>query len=200
MNISMSALLLTSARAVILGLALGVLYDAVRIVKCLLCVVKYGSTRRFARVYDKGVYDIFPKKNSGVASYVLTAIFDILFSLAVTISFVLFLYAFNHGIFRWFILLSCIAGFAAYHVTLGRLLIRITDAASDALRLIINISVYVLFLPFVYVARLASKLYSALFAPAVNKIARRIDKIKNRRYTLKCIKELDRFFDFQVKG
>lgn len=200
MTVSMSALLLTSARAVILGLFFGVLYDVVRIMKCLLCVVKYGSRRRFARVYDKGVYDIFPSNNSGVVSYILTAVFDVIYFIAVTVSFVLFLYAFNHGIFRWFILLSCGAGFAAYHVTVGRLVIRVTDASSDFLRLIINLAVFVLSLPVLYAARLSEKLYSRLLSPLINKITSRIDKLRNRRYTFKCIKELDKFFDFQVKG
>ena len=195
----MSALVLTSARALLLGVLFGVLYDAVRILKCLLCVAKYGDKRRFDKVYSMGVCDIFPRSPGGVVAYALTALFDVLYFVVVTVSFVLFLYAFNFGIFRWFILLACIAGFFAYHSSLGKIVIRSVDAASDLLRLFVNIFVFVCVLPFRYLYRFGVKMYEILLSRYVNKIRSRIDKRINRRYTLKCIKELDKFFVFQVE-
>ena len=195
----MSALVLTSARALILGVAFGALYDVFRVLKCLLCVAKYGDKHRFAKIYSKGVSDVFPGAPGGAVSYVVTALFDVLYLSVVTVAFVLFLYAFNYGIFRWFILLSCFAGFFAYHFSAGRLLIKSVDAVSDLLRLVFNLLLYVLALPIKYLYFAFRKIYQFLFAPAVNKIKSRIDKIRNKRYTLKCIKELENFFEFRVE-
>ncbi len=195
----MSALVLTGARSLILGVLFGVLYDVFRVLKCLLCVARYGDKRRFARVYSRGVYDIFPSTPRGAVAYALTAVFDVLFSIAVTVSFVLFLYAFNFGKFRWFILVCCAAGFLTYHVSLGRLVIKGVDAASDLLRLVFNLLLFAAALPFRYLYRVFAKICSVLIAPALNKIKSRIDKRRNRRYTLKCTEKLDEFFDFQVE-
>ena len=195
----MSALVLTSARALILGVLFGVLYDGVRILKCFLCVAKYGDKRRFDKVYSKGVCDIFPRSPGGVVVYALTALFDVLYFIIVTVSFVLFLYAFNHGVFRWFILLACTVGFFAYRSSFGKLVIRSVDAASDLIRLAVNLAIYLFAIPFKFLYRLCIRLYMIFLYPTVGKIRSRIDKSKNRRYTLKCIKELDKFFVSQVE-
>lgn len=193
MRVSMSALVLTGARAVILGVFLGAVYDLFRIVKCLLRISDYGGRRRFEGIYKRGVKDVLPRRAGRVFSITVTAVCDVLYSVVFTVCFILFLYAFNHGIFRWFIFASCAAGVLLYHVSLGRLVIGVTGAAADFLRFVINVFLFALFYPL----KRAAVSFKKVSAPAIFKIRSALDKRRNRRYTLKCIKELDKFFVFQ---
>ncbi len=197
MEVSMSSLLRTSLYALILGGSIGALYDCVRILRVLFGVSEYTDRKRFEKVYSRGLCNVFKSARGGVFSIVFVALTDILFFISSSCAFVLFLYCFNYGIFRWFILLSCIAGFRIYYLTFGKVVISFSGMIADVLKLLINFAVFAAVSPLKFLLRSAVRVFNKTLCPLIRNIRRAIDKRRSVRYTLKCIESLS---DFVLNG
>lgn len=118
--------------ALLLGIALGVLWDVFRTMR----VWRGGDAgqsawsiklRRYRRRHSP--YPIFRMKRNDAEKphvshhFLWTFLEDLLFMMIAGISFLLFCFDINMGIVRWYLLLGVIAGFLLYYHTIGRLVI-----------------------------------------------------------------------------
>ena len=198
MEVSMAELVVTTSRALILGAFLGAMYDVVRILRVLFGVSKYNETEMLSSLYSRGVKNLFSNTGGKVFSVVFLAVTDFIFFAAATVVFVLFLYCYNYGRFRWFILLSSISGFWIYYHTLGRLIVIVSGRISEIFRFVINVAVYVILLPVRFTARLLKRVYYHTILKCISWFKTSIDKSRNKRYTLKCIEKINDFVKFRV--
>ncbi len=191
----MSSLARTALYALTFGIFLGAVYDLVRILRIIAGVSDYGVDIRFSGTYSGKIKNLFSGNRSRIFSSVFVAVTDFAFFMFAGISFILFLYCFNFGIFRWFILLSAILGFRLYYISIGRAVISLSGNIASVILFIINTLIYIAMIP----ARKAAKLLSAIFSAVVEntfaRLKRSIDKKHGKCYTHKCIKELDKFIE-----
>ena len=195
MEVSMRSLVFTSMYAVIFGAALGMFYDVFRILRIIFGVSEYGGRPPHCRLYKKGIPDLFSGKRGKAFSSVFVCITDIFYFVLSGIAFILFLYCFNYGRFRWFILLFTVLGFRLYYLSVGKAVIAVSGALSEFVKLFLNTVLFALLYPFRAAARLLSRFFRKTVRPAVFSIVFTIDKCRLKRYTLKCIKKIDKIVD-----
>lgn len=191
MEISMSALSLNCLYSAVLGVFLGALYDAVRLIRIVFGVSSYSDKRREFSIYSKGVFNIFSRKRGKVFTSVFLAVTDLLFFFLSAVAFILFLYVFNFGIFRWFFLLFAVIGFLIYYNSVGKLFVSVSTVISSYVMLALNVTLFAVLFPF----KILFHALRSLIKPLIAKIIAAIDKSKNKRYTLKCIDKLKKFTD-----
>lgn len=113
--------------ALVLGMWLGLFYDAIRLLRMMLGVVYRG---RFAHgPFDKLSCKVRTKVSAyrqrhrflRTLSRVLDFFLDVLFFVIAGIAFALFLYAVSDGVFRILFLLGAVLGFYLYRKTVGRI-------------------------------------------------------------------------------
>ena len=101
------------------SLALGVLLALVfGISRLPLDFIKHTALLRCKKQTFRFIYDLF---------------FDVLFSVIYAVAVVLFIYASNDGVIRYFMIVSSLFGTLLYHISLGKLFKRLTKAAARPL-------------------------------------------------------------------
>lgn len=110
--------------SLILGLIFGFLYDIIRTVDILMGVLSFSDGKSG---YKSGFWPAF-----------LLFFTDTLYILSVTVVFSVFLYAVNNGDFRLYIALACACGCAAYHATVGRLVVPLTGSMAKGVRIAVQ--------------------------------------------------------------
>lgn len=188
----MTGLSVTAVWAFFFGIFLGAVYDIVRIARTTLGVSSYGGEVKDFQIYKKGVGNLFSGTASPVFSYVFVFITDVLYFLFACVSFIIFIYHFNNGIFRWFFALSALFGFRAYYVTVGRVVIYLSGRISSYVKLLLNLLFFVISYPFIKLFKAVLKITK----PAVVHMKTSIDKTVMKRYTIKCTKKLKSIIDF----
>ena len=149
--------------ALVLGLLFGVLYDALRITRMLVGItpvhVKHISwTRRL------------PSRHIGrvgkgpVSELIFIHLLDIIYGLCTGVCFCVFLYALNNGRFRWYLLLGCALGFAAYYYSVGKLVLRLSGYIVAVLRSVVGCIVYLLTQPVLWIGRRLRRLLRPVWA------------------------------------
>ena len=109
--------------AIVCGAFLGAVYDIFRI-------ARIASSRDDSIRKSKST-DVRKRKRrlpERITEYILLFLEDLVFSLIVAFSVILFIYKFNGGISRFYILFSIGLGFLLYHLTLGKLVIKCSTA------------------------------------------------------------------------
>ena len=191
----MRSLVLTSLYAAVFGYFIGAFYDVFRILRIVFGVSPSVSSSRFDRLYKKGIPDVFSKERGKVFSAIFVGVTDVIFLTLSGVAFILFLYCFNYGKFRWFILATAVLGFRLYYLTLGKAVIFSSCFISDTLKLVLNFAVFLICYPFRLFSRLAAAFWQKTVSPRINSIALTIDKCRSKRYTLKRMKEIDDLVD-----
>ena len=139
MEISQFSFILLAVYSFCFGIALGVIYDIVRISRVVLGA-EYGNSDKID--YRNIELPIIKKKSYSVkfdkvlqkilAVYVVVS--DVLFVTACGAIMVLVAYAYNSGRVRAIMLLGLLAGFLAYYFTVGKLVIRLSRLVDFLLR------------------------------------------------------------------
>ena len=189
----MMEIALNVLRAFVLGLISGLVYDIFRIVKIAVGVCNFGRRGTFAKVYARGLKNVFPDSRGRVFSLIVTFFCDVLFFIIASVMFVLFLYVFNYGTFRALFLIAAVAGFISYRSSVGRIVLGSAGMISDLIRLIFNLITAAVRAPLVFLLRIIKKALRATVWRAMKKIKGNIDKRRMRRYTLLCTKRLSDF-------
>ncbi len=197
MPVSMTMLLRASLYAVILGILFGAAYDVIRISRVFLGVSTYGEKARFNRIYNNTFKDMLDFKRISILDGVFVFTGDLIYSLFVTVSFVLFLFAFNYGIFRWFILVCSVLGFFAYYFTVGKLIIYFSKELSDLIKLIVNLIIFVVLQPLKLIIVSLKYVYRHTAEVLLKRIKCTIDIKKKKRYTVKCKEQLKELIVFR---
>ncbi len=122
--------------AILLGAVWGVVYDifrVIRIARGASCPAdNYAAVKRLRAVRlklpelsgakrRKGKPEKSEKPKLHITETALVFIEDLLFTLACGLSFIIFVFSANSGMFRWFLLVGAAAGFCAYYFTVGKL-------------------------------------------------------------------------------
>ena len=118
--------------SLIFGLIAGVLYDAVRILRCCLGI-------KYRHSIPTRLSDIkLPLINNGnkegrlkkVKENLIMFFTDILYFVILTCLMCIFVYAVNNGKIRWYIYFFSFVGFLIYYFTLGKLIIKVSSVFS----------------------------------------------------------------------
>lgn len=181
--------------AVAFGIFLGVLYDGVRIFR-VLCGMPYrgGIPHRLAAFrFPLLPADLATRRAGKItarAHAVLLVLTDFLYALTAGLLFCVFVYWQNNGTFRLYYLLAAAPGFAAYYVTVGRLVLASAGSIVFLLRVLTAYLFLFIRVPLVFLAKMVARaavclwlwLYSPLYAAFV---ARRRLRAAGKAFLLK---------------
>lgn len=191
LNVSMGELGVCFLYSVCFGTVLGAVYDVFKIIKIILGVYNGNRKVYFSGSYGKYVKRIMKESNVRVYSYIVTMVSDILYFMLSGCLFSLFLYAFNYGIFRWFLLAGSLLGFVIYYNTLGKAVIKTAYIVADFVLLLINTALSVVCRIFRLAFCILFKMpYVKFLLPFIRKTVCTIDRKRFKRYTLKCINNI----------
>jgi hypothetical protein len=154
-------------RSLLCGVALGVFYDGIRLIK-LFCGVRYGEREE--------------KKNAALsaAHFILAFVTDIVFWVTVGVVSVALIYGSTGGIFRGSTYLCLAVGFVAYYFTLGRAVLflsrRLVKLCRRAARRMIKVAA----VPLSFIFKGIISLYHLTIGKIIGKIKERIRTRKNK--------------------
>ena len=175
--------------ALICGAALGGLYDVVRISRVMLGMSRYTGAACAPVLRSPFCKNSAPKGKKmplRVMRSVLLVVQDFVFCLTVGITTALLLFSHNSGEFRGFVLLGLGIGFAVYHFTVGRWVIRASEYVVFAIKAAFLYAVYYLTWPFITLGRRA---YVGIDR-TVKKQCQKSREKAIRRYTERCGQKL----------
>ena len=194
---SMGELILNFLYSIVLGVLLGLVYDLFRILRIALGAFRTDRKKHFESMYSKGVKRFFKGNGGKCYSYIVTALCDVLFFTLSACAFSVFLFAFNYGIFRWFLLLGCIVGFRLYYISLGKAVVAISVTAADFITLAFNCVLTCIVVPVILLARLIKRPAVKFLLPLWQKTVTDIDRRRLKRYTLNSIDKLGDIVQFR---
>lgn len=191
MSVSMTMLLRISLYAVILGVFFGALYDVVRIIRVFLGVTSNNGRSRINKLYKGNFKNYLNFRSNKAFNYIAVFLGDLIFFSLVTLCFILFLFRFNYGIFRWFILLSSVLGFSVYYFTVGKVVMLFSRELSELIRLTANFIIFVVIQPIKLILRLLKAVLRRTVKPLFIRIKCAIDMRRKKRYTVLCKNKLN---------
>lgn len=151
MEISFAEQLLVALNSVLLGLGLGAFYDLIRIVRVLLGVSyvnKFNLRLKNIRLpLIKNPLNSDRKKKK-IAEGIMIFITDIVYFFVATLVMTIYTYHINFGIVRWYIFAGAIVGVLFYYVTLGKLVISISECIAFFTKVAFLYLVYFISRPF----------------------------------------------------
>lgn len=185
MGISQSAIGALYLYALLLGIALGAIYDCLRITRVFLG--NHYSHRTARRLREIHLPLLSKGKTRGESRFLGLVVFfeDLFFCLFAGISLILLLYEANNGKFRFPVVLSAGCGFLLYRGTVGRLVMLFSEVIAFALETSMRYCVFFLLFPF----RWTGKRLLGFFRRISERIARKRQKKIRIRYTKR---EIDR--------
>ena len=155
------------------GVALGVLYDVLRIGRVLIGMNHYTSAAtvpvfcpKFCKRREKKSRTRFVT----ILLNILLGVQDILFCLTMGAAAAVLLFYHNNGEFRGFVIIAILAGLAVYLMTVGKLVINASEYVVFAVKTAILYIVYYMTWPFI-----------ALFRLLLNQARRIVARIQSRR-------------------
>lgn len=204
MEVSQSALFGMLLAGVLLGLVLGVLYDAFRLLRRAVSaagnrwVPAYAAAWKLPLLGCPGDWKRRGKLAGGV-SLTVTVFFDLLFGFVAGIAVLLLLYDRNDGIFRMSAPLGVAAGFFLYRFSVGRL----TSAFSDVILFFAGLLFRYLFhfvtLPVRLLLRAVRGGYRRFLAPVIKRKRETLERSRSDRRIAGILKDAgEAFFDTEV--
>lgn len=112
----------TIVESCVMGLIFGAGYDIIRVLQ-VLCGIRSGK-REKAHIH-------LSTKSSAFWLYLVS---DFVYMLLLAVVSSIFLGEVNHGILRWYLVLSCVAGLWLYRHTIGRLVMAISETMATAIQ------------------------------------------------------------------
>lgn len=160
--------------AFLTGIALGIFYDLIRLIKMFFWV-SYSAPRRLpSSVYKK------------IISFTVTFLTDIIFWITAGVLSILLLYCID-GVFRGMIYLGIAMGFLLYYVTVGRLILRLNEKLTAFMKKSFKKAVHIIFIPIHALCKVLISLYHLTIGKIIGKIIR---KIKTAREMKKALPEI----------
>lgn len=155
------------------GVALGVLYDVLRIGRVLIGMNHYTSAATVPAFCPKFCKRREKKSRTRFVTILLNILLgvqDILFCLTMGAAASVLLFYHNNGEFRGFVIIAILAGLAVYLMTVGKLVINASEYVVFAVKTAILYIVYYMTWPFI-----------ALFRLLLNQARRIVARIQSRR-------------------
>ncbi|MBQ9121205.1 MAG: spore cortex biosynthesis protein YabQ [Clostridia bacterium] len=158
MEISMSWQATATLWAVLVGACLGSVYDLVRLSRAFVGVRytnRFSSRLSRIRLPLIGTAEKEPRPLRKRGEFFLNlyiAAGDVLFFLISAVTVTVFLYHVNNGVFRWYLAFGIGAGFFLYYITVGKVVVAVSEVVAFALRAILRYLRYFLVRPVVWLA------------------------------------------------
>lgn len=156
MEISFAHQLWVFIMSFIVGIFYGVIYDFIRIIRCLLGI-RYNT--KIIKVFDKVQLPLIKKTNKNKKRYnslkenVIIVVTDIAYFFVITVFTSIFVYSVNNGRARWFMYVMFILGFMLYYFTVGRLVILLSGMITFFIRAIFAYVLFFIRAPFIPLVR-----------------------------------------------
>ena len=142
--------------SLVAGIALGVLYDVLRIGRVLIGMNHYTAAATVSAFCPKFCKRREKKSRSRIVTIffnILLVMQDILFCLTLGAVAAVLLFYHNNGEFRGFVIIAILAGLVAYLMTVGKLVIRASEYVVFAVKTAILYVVYYVTWPFIALFR-----------------------------------------------
>ena len=197
MYVSMSELSLMFLYSILLGFFLGASYDIIRLTR-IAVGVKYGTSGEknysFAKYSLIGKFFYSKEKNPSRKKHSFLPVFiflgDVTFCLFSSVAIAIFIYYFNSGEFRAFVLFGAALGFIIYYFTLGKMVIYLSERIIFIIKLV---SLYLLFFvsyPFYFLFDKIKRIICIIIQKNILIIRKLYDIIYINLYTARCKKEI----------
>ncbi len=160
------------------GVLLGAVYDTMRLSRVLFGVCHYVDISLNRNIRSPFSKQLPNRKASPIFAAFLLTLQDILFCLLAGILIAILLFYGNNGNFRGFVLFGILAGFLLYYVTIGKLLIRVSEYVIFAVKVAALYAAYYVTRPILLILRVAKKMYVAIWGRFCMYRIRRFDAAK----------------------
>lgn len=185
--------------SVLLGGILGVLYDAVRILRVFFGVSAYSlGARRLSEISFPLIGPLLPRHSPNkkrIWALLLLGVGDVLFALLAAVLFSVFLYVAASGYFRWFYLFGCGIGFFGYYFTVGKLVILSSETIVFLFRVFLRYILWIFLVPLRFLRWCTGLFLLHCVQPVLRKIRYRMALQYTRRVRSRLWR-LIRFSDF----
>jgi len=166
-DLSQEILLALLIKSFLAGVALGIFYDFIRAFKMVFGV-------RYVRPIVKRSVAV------DVLAYIVTFLTDILFWIVVGVTSILLMYGVGGGVFRGLTYLGLAVGALLYYFSIGRLVLKVSEAAVNFVKRAVRRAVRILAMPFVWVGRGLIFLFHLTIGKILGKIKERRAQRKKR--------------------
>ena len=156
-DLSQKALLALLIKSFLSGVALGVFYDLIRTIKMFFGV-------RYTRPIEKRSVVL------RAVAYTVTFLTDILFWVVFGVASILLMYGVGGGVFRGLTYLGLVGGMLLYYFSIGRLMLRVSEAAVDLIKKALRRVARILSVPLVRIVRGANLLFHLTIGHFIGKI------------------------------
>ncbi len=172
MEISFASQLFVFLASLILGLVLGVLYDVIRIIRALLGISYINRFTQRLKVLRLPLIKN-PLCKAGVHSRTFDSIIifitDVVYFLIVTLALMIYIYHMNSGIVRWYIFAGAMIGMLMYYITIGRLVISVSEYIVFFLKVIFSYLSFFISKPFILLYSKIKPCFSRIRLPKKRK-------------------------------
>jgi len=217
MEISMMHQLVIALYALIVGAALGVLYDAVRISRILIgnSYIKNKKIRTDEHSAESR-WNVFNeirlpligsrtdrlsrRKRCGRLPFFFKNLYifigDVFFFTSAGVAVTVFIYHANNGRIRWYLLLGAVAGFAVYYFTVGKLMMFFSEVIVFVLRSACAYALYAVLTPLKLILYGMARLLRTGYRITAGYVIRRHRILKCEKYTshqLALVRQLAEF-------
>lgn len=153
MEISQKGLLLLFLYSCATGGVLGLIYDAIRVVRVMIAMSNEEYLQRELPWIHRRVLLADGKGVGRAVTAVVTGVCDFTFMIIFAIALILVAYSENMGRMRWLIPTGAMIGFTLYYQTVGRLTRKITHLAAFLVRAVLTYIYTLAALPVKYVIK-----------------------------------------------
>ncbi len=128
----------------VFGVVMSLIYTLIKILRITVGVTKGKKIKLKLHGPWRSVH--LPKCK-GLLSVIFVHIIDILYLIFAAVAFCIFVFAFNHGRIRWYLLLSALAGFVAWYYSLGKVIMYVSEYIVYVVKSFTKLLIYVIMLP-----------------------------------------------------
>ncbi|MBE6695069.1 MAG: hypothetical protein E7587_01300 [Ruminococcaceae bacterium] len=197
MYVSMSELSKMFLYSILLGFFLGAVYDLVRLSRIAVGIKydtsesskyafgKYALIGRFFHLEEKKATH---KKEFFLSSFIFLG--DIVFCLFSSVAIAIFIYHFNNGEFRAFVLFGAILGFLTYYFTLGKIVIYLSERIVFVFKLASLYILFFIFFPFHFLFCKISRIIWIIIQKNILIIRKLYDIMYISFYSKRCKREI----------
>ncbi len=187
MTVSQTQLALLYLYSILMGAAMGLLYDGFRISRIFLGEHFSGLANRFEKVNLPLIG--MPKKPRGRNKLreIFLFVGDFLFCMIASVALILLFYQMNHGKIRFMTFVFSGAGFYLYRLTLGKLVMACSETVAFVLQTAVRYACFFVCFPFKWFAGKTVALIKSIVKKQTEKHKRRI----RVRYTARQMADLE---------
>lgn len=197
MYVSMSELSKMFLYSILLGFFLGSAYDIIRLSR-IAVGMKYSADD--GKKYDLGKYALIGRffhlesrkashrKDFFLSSFVFFG--DVAFCLFCSVAVAIFIYHFNNGEFRAFVLFGAALGFLFYYFTLGKIVIYLSEKIIFAIKLASLYIFFFIFFPFQFLFVRISRAFWIIIQKNILIIRKLYDIIYVNLYSKRCKRKI----------